>query len=125
MPKKEKQKIKEKSSKSSQAKETKKLSQEEFEKKVLSLADKGLTSEKIGETLRREGIHPEEHEKKISKILKEKGKYTIPEIKNVEIKLEKLGKHYEKNKQDKRAMRERDRIFAKLRRLKAYHKLSN
>ena len=100
----------------------KKISQEDFEKRVLELSKKGLTSEKIGETLRLEGIHPKEHEKKISKILNEKGSYFVPELKNVEAKLERVKKHFEKNKQDKRAMREKERIFSKLRKLKKYYK---
>ncbi len=95
-----------------------KLSQKEYEEKVLKLASKEFTSEKIGEELRREGIHPKEYEKKISKILGDK--YINPDIKNVEAKLERVKKHYEKNKQDKRAMREKDRIFAQLRKLKKY-----
>lgn len=98
----------------------KKLSQEEFEKKVLELAGKGLTSEKIGETLRRGGIHPREYNKKISEILKKEDKYVVPEIKNIEEKLEDIIKHAEKNRQDKRALRDKDRVFAKLRRAKAY-----
>jgi len=102
---------------------SKKLSQEEFEKKVLELTDKGLTSEKIGGELSKHRIHPKEHNKKISKILKEKNKYINPDIKNIKEKFEKIKKHYEKHKQDKRAMRERDRIFAKLRKLKKYHKV--
>jgi ribosomal protein S15P/S13E len=102
-------------------KDKQKLSQEEFEKKVLALAKKGLTSEKIGETLRKENIHPKEYNKKISKILGEK--YVNPDLKNIEEKLEKIKKHYEKNKQDKRAMREKDRIFAQLRKLKKYFKI--
>jgi len=102
---------------------SKRISQEEFEKKVIELADKGLTSEKIGETLRREKIHPNDYDKKISKILKEKDKYTIPNVVNLEKKLERIKNHREKNKQDKRAMRERDRIASKLRRIKKYHKI--
>ena len=98
-----------------------KLSQEDFEKRVLDLASKGLTSEKIGETLRQEGIHPKDYSKKISKILKEKGKYTNPDLKNVDEKLENIKKHFEKNKQDKRAMRDRERTFSKLRKLKRYY----
>ncbi len=101
---------------------TKKLSEAEFEKKVLELASKGLTSEKIGERLRQEKIHPKEHGKKISKILKNKDKYINPDLKNVEEKLKKVLSHYEKNKQDKRAKREKDRIAAKIRKLKKYHK---
>ncbi len=101
----------------------KKLSQEEFEKKVIELTSKGLTSEKIGEELRKQGIHPKEHGKKISKILKEKDKYVNPDIKNIEEKLEKIKKHYAKHKQDKRAMSEKDRLCAKLRKTKKYHKV--
>ena len=97
-----------------------KVSQKEFEKKVLELAKQGLTSEKIGESLRKENIHPKEFEKKISKILKEKDQYTNPDVKNVENKLERIKTHFEKNKQDKRAKREKDRVFAQLRKLKKY-----
>jgi ribosomal protein S15P/S13E len=102
-------------------KETKKkVSQKEFEKKVLELAEEGLTTEKIGEKLRKQGIHPKEFKKKISKILGDK--YVNPDIKNIEAKLERVKKHFEKNKQDKRAMREKDRIFAQLRKRKQYSK---
>lgn len=98
----------------------KKLTQEEYEKKVTELADSGLTSEKIGEELKKQGIHPKEYKKKISKILGDK--YIIPEIKNIESKLEKIEKHSEKNKKDKRAMREKVRIAAQLRRIRKYFK---
>lgn len=104
--------------------EVKKLSEEEFKKRVLDLADKGLTSEKIGETLRKEGIHPKEYGIKISTVLKEKNKYIIPEMNNIENKLKNIVKHREKNKQDKRALRERERVFAQLRKLKKYHKIA-
>ena len=112
MPKKPKTRVNEK---------VKKISQSEFEKKVIALAEKGLTSEKIGEELRQQKIHPKDYDKKISKILKEK--YINPDLKNVEEKLERVKKHYEKNKQDKRAKREKDRIFAQLRKLKKYFKI--
>lgn len=99
---------------------SKKLMQEEFEKKVLELAKKNLTSEKIGEELRKQNIHPKEYQKKISQILGDK--YIIPDIKNIETKLEKIKKHSEKNKKDRRAMREKVRIAAQLRRTKKYFK---
>ena len=98
-----------------------KIAEKDFEKKVVELAKQGLTSEKIGEKLRREKIHPQEFSKKISKILKENNSYLVPEIKNTEEKLEKIRKHLEKNKQDKKAMREKDRIFSQVRRMKKYH----
>jgi len=107
--------------KEAEEKKTKKLTQLQFEKKVLELAEKGLTSEKIGEELRKQGIHPKEFSKKISKIL---GKnYVSPEFKNVEAKLERIKKHNETNKQDKRSKREKDRIFAQLRKIKKYLKM--
>lgn len=103
-------------------KESQKLSESEFEKKVLELAEKGLTSEKIGQNLKDQGIHPKEHNVKISRILKKHKKYINADLQNVETKLEKIKTHYEKNKQDKRAMREKDRVFAQFRILKKYHK---
>jgi ribosomal protein S15P/S13E len=118
------EKIKEKTSEVIEEKLEKKkskLSQADYEKKVLELADKGLTSEKIGEELKKQGIHPKEFENKISKILGDK--YINPDLKNVESKLERIKTHFAKNKQDKRAMREKDRIFAQLRKLKKYFKV--
>ena len=99
---------------------SKKLAQEEFEKKVLELAKKGLTSEKIGEELKKQHIHSKEYKKKISEILRDK--YEIPDIKNIKAKLTKLAAHSEKNKGDKRAMRDKEKIAARLRRLKKYFK---
>ena len=65
-----------------------KISQKEFEKKVLELSSKDLTSEKIGEELRKLGIHPKDYEGKISKILGDK--YINPDLKNVKEKLERV-----------------------------------
>ncbi|MEK6875162.1 MAG: hypothetical protein AABX30_00600 [Nanoarchaeota archaeon] len=101
-------------------KESKKLTQDEFEEKVIELAKTGLTSEKIGEKLRKEGVHSKEYNKKISLILKEKNFYINPDTKNIRIKLEKIEKHCEKNKQDKRAVREKDRIFSYFSQMKRY-----
>jgi ribosomal protein S15P/S13E len=99
---------------------SKKITQAEFEKKVLDLAKQGLTAEKIGETLRKQGIHPQEYTKKISKILKEANIYTEPNLKNIETRLARIQKHYSKHSQDKRAMREKDRVFAQLRKVKKH-----
>lgn len=98
-----------------------KLSQKEFEKKVKELAKEGLTAEKIGQKLRGTGIHSKEYSGKISKILGED--YVNPDFKNVKTKLERVEKHKEKNPQDKRAKREKDRIFAKLRKVKKFLKI--
>jgi len=102
--------------------ENKKITQEEYEKKVIELADKGLTAEKIGETLKKDGIHSKEYNKKISQILGKK--YINPDLKNVEEKLKKIEEHIKKNKQDKRAIREKDRVFAQLSKSKKYFKIS-
>ena len=100
-----------------------KLSSTEFEKKVLELSNKGLTSEKIGETLKREKIYSKNYNKKISEILKENDSYSNPDLQNVQNKLERIGAHLEKNKQDKRALREKSRVFSQLRKLKKYHNI--
>ena len=102
-------------------KKTKKVSEKEFEKKVMELSKKGLTSEKIGEELKKQNIHSKDYSKKISKILGDK--YADPEITNVKTKLERIEKHVKNNKQDKRALREKSRIFSQLRKIKKYLKL--
>jgi len=99
-------------------KEEKKLTQKEFEEKVKELGKKGITSEKIGQTLRDGGIHPKEYSGKISQILGEL--HNNPDLKNVEVKLSRIETHLKKNKQDKRAKREKERVFSQLRKLKKY-----
>ena len=113
MPKKSKAKIEKESKKIA-----KKLTQAEYEKEVLELASKDLTSEKIGEMLRKRDIHPREYNKKVSEIIGEK--YLNPDLKNIKKKLERIQKHSEKNKQDKRAKREKDRVFSQLKKIKEY-----
>lgn len=95
-----------------------KISQPEYEKKVKELGKSGLTSEKIGQKLKDEGIHPKEYSGKISEILGET--HTNPDLRNVEKKLERIENHYKKNPQDKRAKREKDRVFSQARRIKKY-----
>jgi ribosomal protein S15P/S13E len=112
------EKVKEKTEE--KEKKVKRKTTEEFEKRVLELAESGLTAEKIGEVLRKEGTHSKEYGKKISKILG--NKYVQPDEKNIQKKLENLEKHSAKNKGDKRAMRDKQRAFAKLRRLRKYLK---
>jgi len=102
--------------------EKEKISLEEFKSRVIEMAEKGMMSEKIGEALRHQGIHPKEYGK-ISRILKEKGLYHVSEIKNIQEKLDRITTHKEKHIQDKRAMRERERVFSLLRKQKKYHKL--
>lgn len=103
--------------------EPKKITQKEFEKQVIALAKTGLTAEKIGEKLRKQKIHSKEYDKKISKILKEENLYILPDLKNVEEKFKRLEKHSKKNKQDKRALREKSRILSDLGKIKKYHRI--
>lgn len=102
-----------------------KASQEDYEQRIIELAKEGLTSEKIGEKLRREGIHSKEYKKKVSEILMEKNIYVNPDLKNIEAKMNAVKVHYEKNKQDKRAMRESQRLSFHLRKLKQYFGVKN
>jgi ribosomal protein S15P/S13E len=67
---------------------------------------------------RKEGMHSKEYGKKISQILG--SRYSNPDMKNIEKKLEGLVKHVSKNKGDKRAIRDKEKISARLRRLKKY-----
>ena len=106
--------------KKSEAKKPEKLSEKDFEKKIIELAQKGITAEKIGEELKKQNIHPKEYPKKISVVLKEKNLYTSPDAKNIEDKFNRIKNHIQKNKQDKRAKREKDRIFSQLRRTNKY-----
>ena len=123
MPKKSEKQTKKESQKTEEiVVEKEKLPPSEYEKKVFELSKKGFTSEKIGEALRKEGIHPKDYDKKISKILKENNSYINPDLKNIEDKLSRIQTHFDKNKQDKKSMREKDRVFAQLRKLKKYHK---
>jgi len=100
-----------------------KITLKEFEKKVLELAKTGLTSEKIGEKLKQEGIHSNDFDKKISQILKKENEYANPDLKNIEEKLKRIDSHYARNRQDKKTLKSRERVSAKLRKLKNYFKV--
>lgn len=104
-------------------KKPEKISEKEFEKKIVEFAEKGMTAEKIGDALKKQEIHSKEFPKKISAILKEKNLYTEPELKNIEEKLKKVEEHLQKNKQDKLAKREKDRFASKLRKVKKHLKI--
>ena len=118
MPKKSSSKKEEKSTEAPKESVKEKVSEQEFEKRVLELSKQGLTSEKIGEALKKQGIHSGEYSKKISKILG--NSYVSPDLVNVQSKLDRINRHMEKNRQYKRAMREKDRIFSQVRKIKKY-----
>ena len=101
-----------------------KITSKEFEKMVLDFAKTGLTSEKIGEELRKQKIHPQEYDKKISKILKENNLYVSPDLKNVEEKFNRIKTHLDKNKQDKRALNEKSRVFSQIKKIREYNQIA-
>jgi len=101
-----------------------KFTKQEVEAIILKLANKGLTSEKIGLTLRDQYGIPKTklYDIKISKVLKEKDKYEEPTNKNLKIKLDKIIEHYKKNKQDKKSERSLIITKAKLKKREDYQK---
>ncbi|MFA5857080.1 MAG: 30S ribosomal protein S15 [Candidatus Pacearchaeota archaeon] len=84
-----------------------KYTKEEVEAIIVKLANKGLTSEKIGLVLRDQYGIPKVklYNIKIKKILEEKGKFEEPTTKNLKTHLDKIIKHYSRNKGDKKAER--------------------
>ena len=101
-----------------------KYTQKEVEAIILKLADKGMTSEKIGLTLRDQYGIPKAkiYNIKIGKILKENDKFAEPTTINLKTKLEKVIGHYKKNKQDKKAERSLIITKAKLKKRQDYAK---
>jgi small subunit ribosomal protein S15 len=89
---------------------------------ILSLAEKGLTSEKIGLTLRDQYGIPKVrlYGIKIGAILKEKGNFQEPTILNLQKKVAIIEEHKKKNKQDKKAARSLDISKAKLKKVNDY-----
>ena len=73
----------------SEVKETKEML--EIEEKILELAKKGMTSEKIGLELKKQGIFIKSAlKKRISKVLAEKKHYVDADLKYIEEIIEKL-----------------------------------
>lgn len=98
-----------------------KLTDEEVKALILKLAEKGLTSEKIGLVLRDQYGIPRTkiYGFKIKEVLGEK--FEEPTIINLEKRVEKIINHYKKNKQDKKAERSLMITKAKLKKRKDYH----
>ena len=84
-----------------------KYTEDEVKAIIIKLANKGLTSEKIGLALRDQYGIPKAKlfNIKIKKVLEEKEKFSEPTLLNLNAKLEKLIAHEKKNKQDKKAGR--------------------
>ncbi len=101
-----------------------KYTPEEVKAIITKLAEKGLTSEKIGLVLRDSyGIPKTKLFKfKIGQVLKEKRAYIDSAIKNLNLSLEKQKKHSEKHKQDQKTKRAVTITSAKIKKLKEYNK---
>jgi small subunit ribosomal protein S15 len=99
-----------------------KYTEDEVKEIILKLADKGLTSEKIGLVLRDQYGIPKTkiYNIKVGQVMKEKNKFVEPSILNLQKKAGKIEEHCIKNKQDKKAGRSLIITKAKLKRVKEY-----
>ncbi len=79
-----------------------KYTEEEVKQIIIKLANKGMTAEKIGLTLRDQYGIPRVkiYNLKIKKVLDEKGLFEEPTIKNLQKKSENLSKHMNSHKHD-------------------------
>ncbi len=98
--------------------EPKKPTAKDIEKKVIELAEKGLTAEKIGLELKKD--FGKIKKKKISKILKEKDIFKDPDFNNVNNRVESLKKHLDSNRMDFTAKKALEKNIAKIRKLKKF-----
>ena len=103
-----------------------KYTEDEVKEIILKLAEKSLTSEKIGLILRDQYGIPKTkiYNFKISEILKEKEKFQEPTELNLQEKLTKIQEHYKKNKQDKKSERALIVAKSKLKKIKDHLKKS-
>jgi small subunit ribosomal protein S15 len=99
-----------------------KYSEDEVKSIILKLAEKGVTSEKIGLILRDQYGIPKVklYNLKISKVLKEKGKYEEPTVINLTKKLQKLTEHNNKHKGDRKTERSLIITKAKIKKRQEY-----
>jgi small subunit ribosomal protein S15 len=99
-----------------------KYSEDEVKSIILKLAEKGVTSEKIGLILRDQYGIPKVklYNLKISKVLKEKGKYEEPTVINLTKKLQKLTEHNKKHKGDRKTERSLIITKAKIKKRQEY-----
>jgi len=86
--------------------EKKGTTERNIEKKIVELAKKGMTTEKIGCELRKEGVYVKSLlKKRIGKILKEHGIESNADKKFIEKRIERLNAHLSANKHDYSAKR--------------------
>lgn len=98
-----------------------KYSESEVKSFIIKLADKGITAEKIGLMLRDSYGIPRVrlYKLKIKEVLKEK--FQDQTIINLEKKVEKIGNHAIRHKQDKKAARSLMISKTKLKKIRDYH----
>jgi len=122
---KDKQESKEKEKKAEKAKETN-YSKNEIEEIIVNLSKEGHRSDKIGLILRDNygiGDIKALSDKKISKILKERGKAVFPsDLEALTEKVKILKKHFERNKHDYVSKRALQILEARVRILTNYYK---
>lgn len=101
-----------------------KYTSEEVKAIIIKLANRGLTSEKIGLVLKDQYGIPsvKVYQFKIKDVLKEKDKFEEPTVINIKRRLERIIKHYSKNKGDKKAERSLIIIKSKLKKTEDYQK---
>jgi len=101
-----------------------KYTKEEVKAIILKLANKGFSSEKIGLILRDSYGIPKVklYGMKIKEVLEEKGKFEEPTLINLRKKVERVEKHYEKHKHDKKAERALGINKSKLKKIEDYLK---
>ena len=99
-----------------------KYTEDEVKAIILKLADKGITSEKIGLILRDQYGIPKAkiYNLKIGEVLKEKNKFQEPALLNLQKKLEKIEAHYKKHIHDQKTKRALIITSAKIKKTKEY-----
>jgi small subunit ribosomal protein S15 len=97
-----------------------KYTEDEVREIILKLAEKGLTAEKIGLTLRDQYGIPRTkiYNIKIGRVMKEKNKFVEPSLLNLQKRTERIEEHYKKNKQDKKAGRSLIVVKARLKKVR-------
>jgi small subunit ribosomal protein S15 len=99
-----------------------KYTAEEVKGIIVKLGNKGLTSEKIGLTLRDQYGIPKVklYGIKIKQVLDEKEKYEDPNVHNLKKNLDRIIGHYKKHKGDKKAEHSLIKTRAKLKKREEY-----
>lgn len=99
-----------------------KYSEEEVKQIIVKLANKGITSEKIGLILRDQYGIPKAklYNLKISRVLGEKELFEEPTLKNLKAKVEKMKKHVSVHKHDQVGRRSETISKAKLKKIEEY-----